>query len=219
MKKAVVIFSGGQDSTTCLYWAKQNFDYVEAMTFFYGQKHSIEMYCAQTICSKEKIRQTVIDISFLNGIVESALTSDKLNINEVNKKGLPASFVPNRNALFITLAHAYAQKIGADNLVTGVCETDYSGYPDCRQMFIDAINKSLNMGSNSNIRIHTPLMFLTKEKIFKLAEDLGKIQDVVELSHTCYNGDREHRYEWGYGCDACPACELRKNGWEKFISK
>jgi len=142
MKKAVVIFSGGQDSTTCLYWAKQNFDYVEAMTFFYGQKHSIEMYCAQTICSKEKIRQTVIDISFLNGIVESALTSDKLNINEVNKKGLPASFVPNRNALFITLAHAYAQKIGADNLVTGVCETDYSGYPDCRQMFIDAINKS-----------------------------------------------------------------------------
>jgi len=220
MKKAVVIFSGGQDSTTCLYWAKQNFDYVEAMTFFYGQKHSIEMYCAQTICSKEKIRQTVIDISFLNGIVESALTSDKLNINEVNKKGLPASFVPNRNALFITLAHAYAQKIGADNLVTGVCETDYSGYPDCRQMFIDAINKSLNMGSNSNIRIHTPLMFLTKEKIFKLAEDLGKIQDVVELSHTCYNGDREHRYEWGYGCDACPACELRKNGWENlFLNK
>jgi len=219
MKKAVVIFSGGQDSTTCLYWAKQNFDYVEAMTFFYGQKHAVEMYCAQAICSKEKVRQTIIDVSFLGKIVESALTSDKMNLNEVNAKGLPSSFVPNRNALFITLAHAYAQKIGAQHLVTGVCETDYSGYPDCRDIFVNNIEHTLNLGSDSNIVLHAPLMKLTKDKIFKLAEDLGRIQDVIEQSHTCYNGDREHRYEWGYGCDACPACELRKNGWEKFISK
>lgn len=218
MTKAVVIFSGGQDSTTCLYWAKKNFDYVEAITFYYGQKHNVELKCANMICSAEKVFQTMVDISFLNTLVVSALTSNG-NVNTINEKGLPSSFVPNRNALFITLAHAYAQKIKAEHLVTGVCQTDFSGYPDCREIFINNMEHTLNLGSDSNIVVHAPLMNLDKSQIFKLAEDLGKIREVVEYSHTCYNGDREHRYEWGYGCDACPACELRKNGWEKFISK
>lgn len=216
MKKAVVIFSGGQDSTTCLYWAIQHFESVEAITFNYGQKHSVELECSKNICSLENVKQTIVDISFLNTIVESALTSNG-DVNQKNDKGLPSSFVPNRNQLFITLAHAYAQKIGADNLVTGVCETDYSGYPDCRLEFIAAIESASNIGSASNIDINTPLMFLTKSETFKMADRLNCLDKVLELSHTCYNGDREHLHTWGYGCGECPACELRKKGWFEFL--
>jgi len=215
--KAVVIFSGGQDSTTCLYWAIAKFTKVECITFNYGQKHSIELECAKEICTKENIKQTVIDISFLNTIVDSALTSNG-NVNEIDEKtGLPSSFVPNRNQIFITLAHAYSQKIRADNLVTGVCETDYSGYPDCRAIFIDYIQRASNIGSNSKIHIHTPLMHLDKAATFALAYDLGKLEEVLEMSHTCYNGVRKgHRHEFGYGCGECPACELRAKGFERF---
>jgi 7-cyano-7-deazaguanine synthase len=218
MKKAVVIFSGGQDSTTCLYWAKNKFESVEAITFNYGQKHSIELEQSQHICDAANVKQTIIDISFLNTIVESALTSNG-NVNELNEKGLPSSFVPNRNQLFITLAHAYAQKIGAEALVTGVCQTDYSGYPDCREKFIEALQHVSNLGSESNITIYTPLMHLTKAETFKLAKDLDVLYEVVHLSHTCYNGDREHLHYWGYGCGECPACELRAKGYNEFISK
>lgn len=215
--KTVVIFSGGQDSTTCLYYAirmygEQN---VEAITFNYGQKHSVELECAKTICELTKVKQTIIDISFLDTLVESALTSNG-DVNELNDKGLPASFVPNRNQLFITLAHAYAQKIGASILVTGVCQTDYSGYPDCRREFIDAIQGATNLGSQSSIIIQTPLMYLNKAQTWELARQLDCLYEVVNFSHTCYNGDREHEHAWGYGCDNCPACELRKNGYELF---
>ena len=218
MKKAVVIFSGGQDSTTCLYWAikmygKKN---VEAITFNYGQKHSVELDCSKEICEMENIKQTVVDISFLDTLVESALTSNG-DVNEINAKGLPASFVPNRNQLFITLAHAYAQKIGAEVLVTGVCQTDYSGYPDCRNSFIKAIEDATNLGSDSNITIETPLMKLTKKETWQLAWYLGCFTKVVEYSHTCYNGDRSNIHNWGYGCDDCPACGLRKKGYEEFM--
>lgn len=216
MKKAVIIFSGGQDSTTCLFWALKNFDEVEAITFDYGQKHSVEIEQSKIICLEQKVKQTIIDISFLGTIVESALTSNG-DVNVINEKGLPASFVPNRNQLFITLAHSYAQKIGAKNLVTGVCQTDYSGYPDCRLKFIHAIEMASNEGSDSDIEIHTPLMYLDKEQTFRLAYDLLCINKVIELSHTCYNGDRTNRHVWGYGCDNCPACELRKKGYEEFI--
>jgi 7-cyano-7-deazaguanine synthase len=216
--KAIVIFRGGQDSTTCLYWAKNRFKDVEAITFNYGQKHSVELDCAKKLCEKENIKQTLIDISFLNTIVESALTSDG-DVNELNKKGLPSSFVPNRNQLFITLAHAYAQKIGAETLVTGVCQTDYSGYPDCRQEFIFDIQKATNLGSDSKIVIRTPLMHLTKSETFQLAEKEGCLKQVIKLSHTCYNGKRDELHEWGYGCDDCPACELRKKGHKEFKTK
>ncbi len=214
MKKAVVIFSGGQDSTTCLGWALNRYDVVEAITFNYGQKHSVELKCAEIICEKAGVKQTVVDISFLGTIVESALTSNG-DVNKINDKGLPASFVPNRNQLFITLAHAYAQKIGAETLITGTCETDFSGYPDCRQVFIDSIALSSNLGSDSKIKIETPLMYLNKAETFKMAQEEGCLEEVIELSHTCYNGVRDILYDWGYGCNDCPACELRRKGWEE----
>ena len=146
MKKALVIFSGGQDSTTCLYWALDKFTEVEAITFNYGQKHSVELEQAKIICEKENIKQTVIDISFLDTIVESALTSNG-DVNVQNEIGLPASFVPNRNQIFVTLAHSYAQKIGCTILVGGMCETDFSGYPDCRDAFLQDLVNNTNVGS------------------------------------------------------------------------
>lgn len=218
MSTSLVIFSGGQDSTTCLYWALDGFDSVEAITFAYGQKHSIEVECAKAICEREGVKQTIIDISFLGTIVDSALTSNG-DVKETNKKGLPASYVPNRNALFMTLAHAYAQKIEAEDIVSGVCQTDFSGYPDCREYFVSMMNHALDAGSDSKIKVHTPLMHLNKADTFMLARDLGHLKEVVELSHTCYNGDRTHLHQWGYGCNDCPACELRRAGWIKYIEQ
>lgn len=220
MNKALVIFSGGQDSTTCLHWAIANFKEVQAITFNYGQKHSTELKQSQIICEKSGIRQTVIDISFLNTIVESALTSNG-DVNKINENGLPASFVPNRNQIFITLAHAFAQKLGYTNLVGGMCETDYSGYPDCRADFLENLLNATNEGSgieytNKSIKLHYPLMNLNKAETFKLAHDLGVLDEVIVDSHTCYNGIRENLHDWGYGCGTCPACELRKKGYEEF---
>jgi len=219
--KALVIFSGGQDSVTCLYWAINNtlrFDEVEAITFDYGQKHSIELDCAKKVCDELNVKQTIIDISFLDTLVESALTSNG-DVNELNEKGLPSSFVPNRNQLFITLAHAYAQKIGAKYLIGGMCETDYSGYPDCRREFIDSITLASNIGSDSEIEILTPLMYLDKAETFQLAFVGGYLYSVIEKSHTCYNGVREKLNDWGYGCGDCPACDLRKKGFYEFLAK
>ena len=219
VKKAVVIFSGGQDSTTILFWAIDMLGYenVEAITFEYGQKHSVEIEQSKSICELAKIKQTIIDISFLGTIVESALTSNG-DVNKTNKKGLPDSFVPNRNQLFITLAHAYAQKIDAQWLVTGVCQTDYSGYPDCRHDFIKEIEKTSNLGSDSNISIQTPLMYLNKKETWYMAAKLGCLEQVILLSHTCYNGNRERFSAWGYGCGECPACKLRENGYNEFVN-
>lgn len=219
MSKAVVIFSGGQDSTTCFHWAKNRFDDIECISFSYGQKHSIELQQAASICQKYKINHIIVDISFLSILVDSALVSNG-NVNESHPRlrHLPASFVPNRNALFIVLAHAYAQKIGANTLITGVCETDFSGYPDCRQVFIDSIQHALHLASDVRVEIETPLMYLDKAHTFELAKSEGGLEDVIKLSHTCYNGDREHLHEWGYGCGECPACKLREKGFEKFLT-
>jgi 7-cyano-7-deazaguanine synthase len=222
MKKALVIFSGGQDSTTCLYWAIHNFDEVQAITFNYGQKHSIELEQSTRICNLWNIKQTLIDISFLDTLVESALTSNG-DVNKKNKIGLAGSFVPNRNQLFITLSHAYAQKIGALNLVTGVCQTDYSGYPDCRANFIDLIEVATNTGSGlsngpEGVKIHTPLMYKTKAETFKFAKDFGCLDEVISYSHTCYNGNRELKHDWGYGCGQCGACEERAKGYKEFLN-
>lgn len=214
--KAVVIFSGGQDSTTCLFWAKNQGWDVSAITFNYGQKHQVETLQAQQICMKHGIPQLLVSMDFLSRIADSALLSHG-DVNKLNKKGLPSSFVPNRNQLFITLAHAYAQKIGALHLVTGVCQTDYSGYPDCRQEFINAIEKASNLGSEENILIHTPLMELTKGEIFMLAEKENCLQAVIEDSHTCYNGKRK-AHNWGAGCGDCPACQLRRKGFVDYIA-
>lgn len=220
MNKALVILSGGQDSVTSLFWALGSAQQVEAITFYYGQNHSVEIDCARAVCMANNVKQKFVDISFLPQLVNSALTSNG-DVNVLNEKGLPSSFVPNRNALFITLAHAYAQKIGADTLITGVCQTDYSGYPDCRLEFISILEKALNNGSMSSISIATPLMFLTKAETFKLAEKLGRLEDVVEHSHTCYLGHRgaANRHFWGYGCGECPACNLREKGYVEFLKE
>ena len=215
--KAVVIFSGGQDSTTCLYWALNRFDIVEAITFSYGQKHLVEVEASIKICKKEIVKQTIVDLSFLDTLVDSALTSNG-DVNVLNEKGLPASFVPNRNQLFITLAHAYAQKIGAKTLVGGMCDTDFSGYPDCRADFILKLQGVTNMGSEAIIAIDTPLMKLNKAETFAMADELGCLDEVIINSHTCYNGNREDFHQWGYGCGECPACKLRAKGYEDYVT-
>lgn len=217
--KALVVHSGGQDSTTCLGWALDMFDKVEAVTFVYGQRHDIELVCARSVCQTVGVKQHVVDMRhFFPAIVESALLERDSDIREVHRANsdLPASFVPNRNAMFLTAAHALAQKIGADHLITGVCQTDYSGYPDCRAEFIAALTNTLNLGAGTNIAIHAPLMYLTKAETFAMADEIGFLETVVETSHTCYEGDRSVRHQWGYGCGSCPACELRRKGWEEF---
>jgi len=218
MKKALVVFSGGQDSTTVLGWAKNRFETVETISFSYGQRHAIELKCAKKIATVLGIKNTVFDITALKQIGESTLLSDG-DISSAHPKNssLPSSFVPNRNALLFTLSHAYAQKIDADFIVSGVCETDYSGYPDCRESFVQAIENALNLGSGVNIKFLYPLMKLDKAETFRLASDEGVLEIVINESHTCYEGDRSTLFPWGYGCGKCPACNLRAKGWEKYI--
>lgn len=222
-KTAVVVLSGGQDSVTCLGLALAHYAKVYAVGFSYQQKHKVELYCADSICSKYDVNFSVFEIPALAGLNDSALIRG--NGQDVNGKHpandkLPASFVPNRNALFLTTAHALAQKVGADHIITGVCETDFSGYPDCRQVFITALESALNIGYETDIRILTPLMNLSKAETFKLAEDVDFLDVVINDSHTCYNGNHgeEDRHEWGYGCGKCPACDLRKKGFEEFLN-
>lgn len=215
--KALVVLSGGQDSVTCLGYALKKFTAVEAISFIYGQKHVIELECAKRVCAKHNVPHKIVDLSFIGQVVTSALTSNgDVSKAHAYKPGLPASFVPNRNALFLTVAHAHAQEIKADAIVTGVCQTDYSGYPDCRDEFIHALAVALNIGYQTNIAIETPLMWLNKAETFEMAEACGFLEDVLENSHTCYNGDHTTRNEWGYGCGNCPACELRKRGFEQY---
>lgn len=214
-EKAVVVLSGGQDSITCLYWALAKFEKVLAINFDYGQRHSEETNYAWSICSSEGVPFKSIDISSMMEVTTSALLDDSIDINSKNIKGLPASFVPNRNQLFLTLAHSYAQLNGAEHLVTGVCQTDYSGYPDCRKDFIDSFQSTTNLGSNERITIHTPLMYLTKADTFCLSKLLGCYDTIIESTLTCYNGDTTDN-SWGMGCGECPACKLRRNGWDEY---
>ncbi|WP_104697166.1 MULTISPECIES: 7-cyano-7-deazaguanine synthase QueC [unclassified Helicobacter] len=222
MDRCLVIFSGGQDSTTVAGWAKKKFDDVFLLGFNYGQKHKVELEQAEIIAKKLDLPLKLICIDFLNQISESALfanNSQDVNQPHIANKKLPASFVPNRNALFITLAHSFAQKINANHLAIGVSEQDYSGYPDCRKEFIESIENTLNLGAQTQIKIHTPLIAMTKAEEFKLAKELGILEVVLEDSHTCYEGVRTQRHPWGYGCSKCNACILRKNAYEIFLSQ
>jgi len=217
MNKALVIFSGGQDSTTCLGWAINRFPEVVAISFIYGQRHGVEIQQAEIICHELGIPQHVFDISFYAGLVHSALIEEgNLNDRHELKKELPASYVPNRNALFVLLAHTFAQKIQAQILVAGFSQADYSGYPDCRQDFAQAIEQALNLGSAQHIQLLTPLMQLTKAETFALAEAEGVFDLVLQESHTCYQGTCRMN-EWGRGCGSCPACELRKKGYYDYL--
>jgi 7-cyano-7-deazaguanine synthase len=218
MSSALVVFSGGQDSTTCLGWAKNRFDYVETLTFDYGQKHRVEIYQAKKIAKLLHVENFVLKFDAFSQLNDSALIDGSLDISSSHrtKPNLPASFVPNRNAIFFTLAHAYAQKQGIENIIIGINQTDYSGYPDCRVNFIEALEVALNLGSESKIKFHYPLIHLTKGETFKMSEEEGVLNIVIEESHTCYNGDHISKHEWGYGCLECPACLLRKKGWEEY---
>ena len=212
---ALVLFSGGQDSTTCLYWAKSKFDRVEAIGFDYGQKHRVELDQAASIADGADVHFTIYDIrGTLQG---SALTEHDKDMSAAHERDedLPASFVPGRNALFLTLATGHAYNRNISDIVGGMCQTDYSGYPDCRRVFIDSLQASLSLAMEIDFRIHTPLMYLTKAETWKMAADLNIVDIIREQTHTDYNGDRSTLHEWGYGQLDNPASILRAKGYEE----
>lgn len=224
---ALVLFSGGQDSTTCLAWALDRFERVETVGFDYGQRHRVEMELRPAI--REALRSDfpkwrdrlgedhLLGVDALGALSETALTREVAFAVEAN--GLPNSFVPGRNLVFLSFAAALAYRRGARHLVAGVCETDYSGYPDCRDDAVKAMQVALNLGMESRFVIHTPLMWRDKAQTWQLAHSLGGealVETIRELSHSCYEGDRGTRNDWGYGCGACPACALRAKGWAAF---
>lgn len=218
----VVLLSGGQDSVTCLHYALRRHSInVHALSFDYGQRHSVELRQAAFLANKYGIPHVVLDVGALRDVGQSALTGPgDVGVPHAAMAGVPASFVPARNAIFLTLAYSYAQMIGGQHVYGGMCQTDYSGYPDCREEFVQALSHTLNIGypGAAFISFVTPMMRLTKCDTFALAEALGvqALHDVVEHSHTCYEGDRSTRHVWGYGCGKCPACQLRAKGWDDF---
>ncbi len=217
--RALVVFSGGQDSTTILGWAKNRFESVCTITFGYGQRHGIEIGQAKKIAGILGVENIYFEFDLFKKMGDSTLVGEgDLNSPHPHHPNLPSSYVPNRNALMFTIAHAYAQKIGYGNLVTGVCQTDYSGYPDCRAVFIESLEQTLNLGSEEHIKFHSPLMYLNKAQTFALAEKEGVLDIVLEHSHTCYEGNRDLRHPWGYGCGECPSCKLRAKGWQEYLA-
>lgn len=226
-EKALVLFSGGQDSATCLAWALQHFEKVETIGFDYGQRHSVELQCRtvvrQKICEVDSRwlerlgNDHLLKLGDFGSISETALTREKAI--EWDKQGLPTTFVPGRNLLFLTYAAIVADRRCLKHLIGGMCETDYSGYPDCRDDTLKALQVAINLGMNNRFVLHTPLMWLSKADEWKMAEELGG-QSLVELinkeTHSCYLGERSQYHEWGFGCGQCPACKLRKQGWETY---
>jgi len=228
-RTALVLFSGGQDSTACLAWALQRFARVETLGFDYGQRHRIELDCRPRVIAALRERfpdwserlgdDHLLDLALLGQISDTALTETRAI--EMQANGLPNTFVPGRNLLFLNFAAALAYRRGASVLVGGMCETDYSGYPDCRDNTLKALQVALSLGLAVPMTIETPLMFLTKAETWSMTEALGgeSLNElIVEETHSCYLGDREHRHAWGYGCGACPACALRAGGYAAFIA-
>jgi len=227
MGGALVLFSGGQDSTTCLAWALDRFDRVETVGFDYGQRHRVELDCRDGIVrglkalnpswAKSLGDDHTIDLAALGSISDTALTRD--TAIEMQANGLPSTFVPGRNLMFLTMAAALAYRRGLTHIVGGMCETDYSGYPDCRDETIKALGTALNLGMDRRFVLETPLMWIDKAATWRLAESLGgaALVDLIrEQTHTCYLGERGRRHDWGYGCGTCPACDLRAKGYERY---
>ncbi|CQR48402.1 7-cyano-7-deazaguanine synthase [Paraliobacillus sp. PM-2] len=210
--KAIVVFSGGQDSTTCLFWALERFNEVEVVTFDYQQRHDKEIEIAKHIAEKLEVKQTILDMSLLNQLAPNALTRSNQAITDGENGELPSTFVPGRNLLFLSFATILGRQIGAKHIITGVSETDFSGYPDCRDIFIKSLNVSLNLSMEDQFVIHTPLMWLDKAETWELADQLGAFDFIREETLTCYNGIQAD------GCGECPACKLRKNGLEQFLA-
>ena len=224
---ALVLFSGGQDSTTCLAWALARFSRVETVGFDYGQRHRVELDCRTRIAVRLRAEfpewggrlgdDHLIDLSVLGRMSETALTSE----TEIAfaESGLPNTFVPGRNLLFFTFAAAIGYRRGVRHLVGGMCETDYSGYPDCRDDTLKSLQATLSLGMDHRCVIHTPLMWRGKRATWELAQELGGdtlVELIREESHSCYLGERGQRHDWGYGCGQCPACDLRRKGWEAY---
>ncbi|MEI7804869.1 MAG: 7-cyano-7-deazaguanine synthase QueC [Hyphomicrobiales bacterium] len=227
---ALVLFSGGQDSTVCLAWALARFERVETLGFDYGQRHVVELSMRARIRERMAAMKGdwearlgedhTVKLDALAAMSESALTRDMAI--EIAGNGLPTTFVPGRNLVFLTFAGALAYRRGAGHLVAGMCETDYSGYPDCRDATIKAMQTALTLGMARELSIHTPLMWIDKAATFALAAELGGeefLDLVIEETHSCYLGDRTKRHDWGYGCGKCPACELRAKGFAKFMTE
>ncbi len=210
--KAVVVFSGGQDSTTCLFWAIKQFEEVVAVTFDYNQRHKAEIDCAKNITSELGIKHHILDMSLLNQLAPNALTRNDIEVTDGVNGELPSTFVPGRNLLFLSFSGILARQIDAKHIITGVCETDFSGYPDCRDVFIKSLNVTLNLSMDFSFVIHTPLMWLNKAETWKMADDLGAFNFVREKTLTCYNGIIAD------GCGECPACKLRKKGLESYLT-
>jgi 7-cyano-7-deazaguanine synthase len=224
---ALVLFSGGQDSTTCLAWALARFSRVETVGFDYGQRHAAELLARPHILARLKAdfpgwaarlgEDHLLPLDLLKAIGGSALTDD-MKI-EMGAEGLPTSFVPGRNILFLTAAAALGYRRGIADLVGGMCETDFSGYPDCRNETIQTTARALSLGLDRRVTVHTPLMWIDKAATWRMAEELGGgtlLQIILEETVTCYEGDRAHRHDWGYGCGRCPACDLRAAGYQKY---
>jgi 7-cyano-7-deazaguanine synthase len=226
-RSALVLFSGGQDSTVCLAHALERYAHVETIGFDYGQRHLVELESRLHVRAQllEKFvhwgaklgQDHVVDLSLLSQLSDTALTSAREI--EMNAGGLPNTFVPVRNLLFFTVAASVADRRGLSVLIGGMCETDYSGYPDCRDDTINAVQVALNLGMQHRFVLHTPLMRRDKAETWRLAEEIGGaplVQAIVEHTHSCYLGDRAQRHAWGFGCGACPACDLRRRGWEAY---
>ena len=226
---ALVLFSGGQDSTTCLAQALSKYERVETIAFDYRQRHRVELEARLQVLSEIRRQfpqwaaklgeDHVLDLEVLGSVSETSLTRD--TAFKMEQSGLPNTFVPGRNLLFLTLAAAVAYRRDLQVMVTGVCETDFSGYPDCRDDTMKAMQLALSLGMDKRFLIETPLMWIDKADTWRLAESLGGkalVDLIIEHTHTCYLGDREHRHPWGYGCGSCPACELRARGYERFVA-
>lgn len=226
---ALVLFSGGQDSTTCVAWALNQFDRVETVGFDYGQRHRVELECREEIRTRIKALDSAwgarlgddhtIDLAALGEVSNTALTR---NVEiEISENGLPNTFVPGRNIVFLTFAAALAYRRGLRHIVGGMCETDYSGYPDCRDDTIKALQITLNLAMERRFILHTPLMWIDKAGTWQLADELGGddfVNLIIEETHTCYLGERGRHNDWGHGCGHCPACLLRADGYRRFLS-
>lgn len=209
---ALVVFSGGQDSTTCLFWAKRKFRKVIALSFLYGQKHEWEVELAREIASKSNVPFEVMDISFIGKLGHNSLTDTSIEMDEEKPVGVvPNTFVPGRNLFFLSIAAVYAREQGINHIVTGVSQTDFSGYPDCRDAFIKSLNVTLNLAMDEQFVLHTPLMWIDKAETWALADELGILELVRNQTLTCYNGVP------GDGCGHCPACTLRRQGLETYL--
>lgn len=212
--EAVVIFSGGQDSTTCLLWAMKRYQKVTAVSFDYGQRHKKELECAKEIAAALDVEWHVLDMTLLNQLAPNSLTRQNIAVDEeAPEEGTPNSVVDGRNMLFLTFAAVFAKQRGITDLVTGVSQSDFSGYPDCRDVFIKSLNTTLNLAMDYTFCIETPLMWIDKADTWKLADDFGGLELVRDKTLTCYNGIK------GDGCGSCPSCKLRSRGYEEFVRR